>query len=343
MTAVPAAFLAAAGLCAGAGEPGPSGAPPALEVRISALVEARSPAWPEVDPEAVIDTGALSWRRKVFLGSSREIPVRSREVERALADALAVLPPGTRSRTFKVLDAIGKWVSASIAEDAGPLGTPSSWRPADEVIGSGHGNAFERVRVMTAMLRAAGIPAKPSFNGVPMAVIFTAAPRDPGAWTVWDPLHPSGSFRWLPVGWLPLRGGEVPLVSSSPEGAPCTPAVEVRRWAGREEVSRAWETVGRLGAFPSNPVEPLAAGTAAWWEIWITTLVLDPDPGAVTLRVPLPFVPELRTGTRDQSVWLSDPKRLRSTEQWSETDQRVGGLVHGLSVRISAPPRGGGS
>lgn len=338
MRPVPAAVLAAFLACNGVSAPAEA-APAAsatLEVKICSFVEARLAEWPEIAPEAVIDSGALSWRRKAFLGSSAAIPVGAPEVRRALDDALAPVPPAARARTTKILDAIGAWISASVLEDPGPLSTPAGWRAADEVLRAGRGNAFERVRALVALLRAAGIPAKPGFNGVPMVVLFTAQPRDPGEWTVWDPLHPAGSFRRLPVAWLPLRAGEVPLVTTRPAGLPCRVSVKVRRWADREEARRGWETVGRIGAFPSNPVEPLPVETSAWWEVWIMEVAFDADPGAVTVTVPLPFAPELKYGARDQAVWLPNPARLKSVEPWSETDQRLGGLIHGLRVRLSA-------
>ncbi|MEK7476175.1 MAG: transglutaminase domain-containing protein [Candidatus Coatesbacteria bacterium] len=339
MSLILAACIAAASSAA------PSAAvPPGFEVRICALVEAPAAAWSGIQPEAVIDPAALSWRRKAFLSSSATIPVASPEVRRALSAALASVPSASRSRTIKVLDAVGAWVSASVLEDPEPLRTPGDWRGADEVIRTGHGNAFERVRVLVALLRAAGIPAKPGFNGVPMVVLFVApgSASLPGEWTVWDPLHPAGSFCRLPVAWMPLRAGDVPLVATAPAGLPCRVTVATRRWAGRDDVRRAWETVGRIGAFPSNPAEPLPVGTPAWWEIWIIGVAFDGDPGAATVTVPLPFAPELKYGTRDQTVWASDPARLKAVDQWSETDQRLGGLVHGLRIRLSRSAAGGG-
>jgi hypothetical protein len=300
------------------------------------LVEARAAAWPEIPPEARIDRGALSWRRQALLGSGPGIPVRADEVLRALSAALASVPAGSRDRTVKVLDAVGAWVSASVAETQLPLETPASWQAADAVLRAGRGNPFERVRVLVAMLRAAGIPARPSFNGVPVVVLFVtpvgASPT--GDWTVWDPLHPSGSFRKLPVAWLPLRAGEVPLASTTPPGIACRPSASVRRCVGRGEADRAYETAGRIGAFPSNPAEPLPVNAAAWWEVWIMGVAFDADPGRVSVTVPLPFVPELRTGTRGQVVWVSDPSRLKAVEPISETDQRLGGLTHSLRVQL---------
>jgi hypothetical protein len=139
------------------------------------------------------------------------------------------------------------------------------------------------------------------------------------------------------VAWLPLRAGEVPLVATVPAGLAVRPSVTVRRYATREAAALAQAAAGRTGEFPTDAPPPLAADTPAWWEVWILGAAFDGDPGAATVIVQLPFVPGLRTGTRDQSVWVSDPARLGKVEPLSETDQRLGGLLHVLRIRIRNP------
>ena len=176
----------------------------ALEFKVCSLVQAQAPGWKEIPAAAVIDRGRLSFKKKVFLESTRTIPVWSPTLKKALAEALKDLSPAERKRTRPVLDAIGKWAAGNLREEPESLACPGAWRSAPQVVKAGGGNRFEVCRAIVGMLRAAGIPARPTFNGVPLFYLYVTPPGKSGFWTVWDPVHPSGSSRRLPVLWLPI-------------------------------------------------------------------------------------------------------------------------------------------
>ncbi len=322
----------------------PAGPAPALEFKVCALVQARAAAWPKIPDNARIDPQRLSFKRKVFLESRKAIPVWAPGVKRALAEAVKGLKAGDRKRTAKVLDAIGSWSAETLTEDPSSLPCPTSWRTAAQVLRDRRGNAFELVRALTAMLRAAGIPARPTFNGVPVIYLYVTPAGKRGFWTVWDPRHPSGSFRRLPVLWLPLRAGEVPLISTKPKGLACRPAIEGRRFASQGEATRTFKFLKAAGRFPDKSAELLPADTKSWWEVWAIGAEVVPEPQeAFSAMVPLPFIggyygqKDISFGTREHGVWVSAPKRLKRVEPpHAQTDQRLGGLVLTLQVHFRA-------
>lgn len=304
-------------------------------VKVVALVEAGPASWPAVPADARIEPDAVPARRREFLKSAPGIPVKAPAVARALAAALAPLPRDARRSVAKVLDALADWTGRELAEVPGPVGAPAGWRDAAAVLADRRGNAFENVRALVALCRAAGIPARPSFNGVPMVVVYATPREGPGAWSVWDPLHPSGSFRALPVLWLPLRAAEILPVAVKP-AAGCRVVLECRRVADAAAARAVFASTRATGAFPAEAAAPLAAGTPRWWEVWTIGAAFDvPPPAGTTLRVPLPYVKELGYGTRDHGVWTSDPARPgAATPPLAETDQDLGGLVMTLAVRL---------
>jgi len=323
----------------------------ALEFRVVSLVEARAAGWPAIPEDAGGDPDRLSFRRRACLAPTAAIPVRDPAVRAALTLALAPLDRPDRRRTARVLDAIGEWTAGAIAESA-ETGNPAAWRTAAATIRDGTGQAWERLRVLVALARAAGIPARPSFNGVPVALVWiTASPAagrtspKPGAasagfWTVWDPLHPSGSFRALPVLWQPFGSEEVPPLAVAPPGTACRPLLEGRRYARRADAAQAFEAVRATGRFSDPVPAPLVAGSTAWWEVWSIGAVFDPaPPGSCTATVPLPFVKEMSYGARERGVWISDPARLRSVSApLARTDQELGGLKISIAVRLKPAP-----
>lgn len=341
------------------------------------LVEARAAGWPAIPAEARIDPDRLTLRRRACLASTRAVPVRDPGVRAALAAALAGLDRADRHTTARVLDAIGEWTATAVAESGVP-GDPASWRAATAALQERSGHAWERLRVLVALARAAGIPARSSFNGVPVAVVWiTGSPgggprlRRPGSggpgtqgrdaeqrspdvrrtppknvaasagfWTIWDPLHPSGSFRVLPVLWLPSGAEEIPPVLMTPPAAACRPLLDGRRYLTLADASHAFAAVRATGRFPDVATDPLEAGTAAWWEVWSIGAVFDPGPpGPCTATVPLPFVKELAYGARERAVWISDPARLKSVSApLARTDQDLGGVRMSIAVRLKAAP-----
>jgi hypothetical protein len=312
--------------------------PRPLEFRVCALVQARAAAWPAILADAVIDPDRLSFRRKTFLEPSDGIPVRAPEVRRALATALKGLKPGERKRTRAVLDAIGSGVASGITEEAA-LASPVAWRTAAQVFKDGRGNPFELVRALVALARAAGIPARPSFNGVPVVLVYvmSSAPGRTGTWTVWDPLHPSGSFGRLPVLWIPLRSGDVLPVTVKPRETACVPRIAGRRILAQAEAVRVYEFVKANGTFPVAEAGDLDVSAPEWWEVWTIGAGLDPGPGETVVTVPLPFVPEAGYGAREHAVWSSDPSRVKPDLQpHAQTDQYLGGLL--LTVRVVISP-----
>jgi hypothetical protein len=221
------------------------------------------------------------------------------------------------------------------------VAAPFAWRDAAAVLHDRRGNGFELARALVALCRAAGIPARPSFNGVPVTVLYAAPRQGPGAWTVWDPLHPSGSVRVLPVLWLPLRAGEIPPVAVKwPPGArrpeDCRLVMECRRMVDEASARGTFAVLRTTGGWPVADALPLAADAAAWWEVWSIGLscATEPPPGT-SLRVPLPYVKELGYGTRDHAVWTSNPDRPAAvTAPQAETDQDLGGILMTLAIRL---------
>jgi hypothetical protein len=310
-----------------------------LELKAVALVESRAPSWKAVPESARIDVQGLSFKRKFFLEGRSAIPVRAPEVRKALAEALKPLSKGDRSVTREVLKAVEEWTATSLTESVGPLACPSAWLPADQVLKNRAGNRFELVRAVTAMLRAAGIPARPSFNGLPMVCIFVVPARGNGFWTVWDPFHPGASLARLPVLWLPLRAEEVALAATKPETG-CEPLVEGRRYPRREDALAAFASMKATGAFPPGAIEPLSADAGTWWEVWAVGAKIDAVPEKKTsVSFPLPFViePASRCGTRDWAVWISEPARMKGRPSaHTRTDQQLGGIL--MEVRVDLKP-----
>jgi len=270
------------------------------------------------------------------------IPVRPAEVRQALTEALKPLSRPDRSDTREVLRAIGEWTTANLAEVEGPLACPPAWHPADQVLRERRGNRFELVRAVVAMLRLAGIPSRPSFNGLPMVCLFAVPAGGKGFWTVWDPFHPSASLSRLPVAWLPLRAEEVPLVSTKPESLACEPQVEVRRFADRAEAEAVYAVIKGTGSFPAVDTAPLSADAREWWEVWAVGARIDDSPApVVSVSIPLPFViePQSRCGTRAWGVWISEPARLKGRPSaHTRTDQELGGILMGVRVDIRPAP-----
>jgi len=311
-----------------------------LEVKAVALVEGHAPAWKQVPASARIDPQGLSFKRKVYLEGRSAIPVKAPEVRTALAEALKPLSRADRAGTRDVLKAIEEWTAGNLTEVEGPLACPSAWRSSAQVLKDRTGNRFELVRAVTAMLRSAGIPARPSFNGLPMVCLFVVPAGGIGYWTVWDPFHPSASLTRLPVLWLPLRAEEVPLVSVNPEGGVCEPSVEGRRYARRAEADAAFASIKSTGSFPVGEAEPLPADAKEWWEVWSVGAKFDGLAGPkASASFPLPFViePQSRCGTRDWAVWVSDPARIKGRPSaHTRTDQQLGGIL--MSVRVDIRP-----
>jgi len=310
-----------------------------LELKAVALVESRTPAWKPVPEYSRIAVQGLSFKRKVFLEGRSAFPVKAPEVRKALAEALKPLSKVDRTVTREVLKAIEEWTATSLTESEGPLACPSAWLPADQVLKNRAGNRFELVRAVTTMLRAAGIPARPSFNGLPMVCIFVVPARGNGFWTVWDPFHPSASLARLPVLWLPLRAEEVALVASKPELV-CEPLVEGRRYPRKEDAVAAFASVKATGSFPPGDAEPLPADAATWWEVWAVGAKIN---GSIdkkaSLSFPLPFViePQSRCGTREWGVWISDPAQMNGKPSaHTKTDQQLGGIL--MNVRVDLKP-----
>jgi hypothetical protein len=319
----------------------------ALEFRVCTLVQARAASWPPVPADAVVDPGRLSFRRRAFLESGDGIQVGATAIKRALAAALRDLKQGERRKAVPVLNAIGEWVAASLFEEPS-VSCPHAWRTAAQVIKDGRGNPFELVRALVALVRLAGIPAKPSFNGVPVTLVyvFSNSPGKPGFWTVWDPLHPSGSFNRLPVLWVPLRSGDVSPVSVKPPGIECVPRIEGHRFASQASAVRAYDFLKANGRFPEkapNQIDmELSADAVEWWEVWAIGADLEPGPGGIAVTVPLPFVKEAGYGTREHAVWSSEPALIRpDPTPHAQTDQYLGGLLVTVRIGIMAAPSAG--
>lgn len=309
------------------------------EIRVVALVESRAPAWKQIPASARIDVQGLSFKRKVYLEGRTAIPVKAPEVRKALVAALKTLSKEDRLLTREVLKAIEEWTADNLTETGGVLTVPSTWRSAAEVLKEKSGNRFELVRAITAMLRAAGIPARPSFNGLPMVSLFVVPARGYGFWTVWDPFHPSASLTRLPVLWLPLRAEEVALVSTRPV-VMCEPGIEGRRYISRAEAEMAFATLKTTGVFPSGDVEPLSADAKEWWEVWAVGAIFTGSiEKTTTVTFPLPFViePQSRCGTREWGIWTSGPVRLKGKPSaHTRTDQQLGGIL--MDVRMDIRP-----
>jgi hypothetical protein len=291
-----------------------------------------------MSPGAVIDPERMGFRIRASLKPTREVPHRDPAVRKALSAALSGLSRGDRTNTSRVLAAIGEWTAANVAESAESPGDPSGWRSAATAIVDHQGHPWERMRVLVALARAAGIPAGESFNGVPVALAWgcSGTGRKTGAWTVWDPLHPSGSFSRLPVLWLPLGAEEVVPVAVAPVLRPCRPVLDGRRYMTLADATRAYDAVRSTGAFPDPVADPVSADAAGWWEVWsIGGRFDDGPPGRCTVTVPLPYVRELEFGGHDRAVWISDRSQLRSVSlPLSRTDQELGGVRMSLAIRL---------
>ncbi len=308
--------------------------PPALslEIKVCALVQAKAPAWQEIPETAVIDPGRLSYKKKVFLESRSEIPVWASSVKRALQEAASPLSSRDRKSLPKMLDAIREWIAANLNEEAEVSGCPAAWRSGGQVLAEKKGNKFELARAAVAMLRAAGVPARPTYAGSPLAYIYVTPRGKSGFWTVWDPFTgcPAGT---LPVLWLPLQAEEVSLASVHPKTASCRPVLEGRRYADRELAAAAYEYCKENGRFSDESGWLPDRETADWWEVWTIGVQLEPDSGEHSLVFPLPFVKDKGYGAREHAVWISDPSALKRTSRLlSRTDQKLGGIL--LSVKV---------
>lgn len=315
----------------------------ALEVKLCALAEARAPGWPALPADAPLDRERLSWRRRVPLEPTRAIPVRAPEVRRALDEALAGLKGARRKQLGPVLDAIGEWFAARVADDPAPPGNPAGWRSGDQVLREGKGNGFEQVRALAALVRAAGIPARPSCNGVPLLLVYAAPADRPGFWTAWDPLHPGASAARLPPLWVPLRAEDVVPVETSPAALSCTVLLEGRRFASREEAAVVYQLLTERGAFPAGAGPALPASAESWWEVWSVGVACDlPAAEAATVRLVYPFAKDAGLTTREHAVWTSEPARLgRVSRPLARTDQELGGLLMRVEVALRPAPAPG--
>lgn len=310
----------------------------ALEVKVCALVSARAAAWQDIPEDARIDDGRISFKKRVFLRGKKPIVTGSREVKKALSEALAGMTAGGKRATGKVLEALGEWARRQLEETADLEGYPGGWRGSDEVLSGRKGNAFEIARALTAMARSAGIPARPSYNGVPVICVYVTPAKKSGYWTVWDPMHQGVSVLRMPVMWLPLDAGEVPLVDTEPGGLASRVFARGRRYEEKEEARKAFEKLGADGVFPDDEEEAcLSAEAGEWWEVWEIGAEFDPAPGEFEVSLAVPFVPEMDYGTRDKAVWISDPGRKFRALPHSETDTRLGGLVYTMKVRVKPP------
>ena len=303
-----------------------------LEIKVCTLVQAKAPGWDEIPETAVIDPGRLSFKKKVFLESRSEIPVWASSVKRAIQEATGSLNSRDRKSLPRVLDAIKEWMSGSLVEEAEVSGCPADWRSGGQVLAERKGHRFELARAAVALLRAAGIPARPTYAGSPLAYIYVTPRGKSGFWTVWDPFT-GGSAGVLPVLWLPLRAEEVSLASVQPKTAFCRSVLEGRRYADRERAATVFEYCAANGEFPDEYDWLPDRGTPDWWEVWTIGVELEPDSKEVSLVFPLPFVKDKGYGTRKHAVWASDPSALkRISRMLSRTDQKLGGIV--LSVKV---------
>jgi len=312
-----------------------------LEVKVCALVTAHAAGWQEIAPDARIDEGRISFKKKAFLKGKGPIAT-AREAQKALREALAGLSPGDRKVTGKVLDAVGEWARLGLEETAGLEGSPQTWRDSTAVLTERKGNSFEVARALAAMVRAAGIPARPSFNGVPVICVYITPARKPGYWTVWDPMHPSAAVLRMPVMWLPIDAGEVPLVETEPEGLASRVFARGRRYEEKDEALKAYEMLRTDGVFPEDGEEAfLSAESKQWWEVWEIGAEFDSaPPGEFSVSMVVPFVPEIDYGTRDKAVWISDSTRSFRALPHSETNTRLGGLVYTMKVRVRSAAGG---
>lgn len=305
--------------------------------RVAALVQAGPANWPRLPDDATIRPAAATRFVRPYLEPGPGIPVKSPAVAKALAEALAPLAAADRRNVRTVLDALGEWAAVTLAEDHGPVPAAGTWRDAARVLADRRGHAFERLRALTALARAAGIPARPTFNGVPVMLVHATKPGGPGIWTVWDPFHPVAAARLLPVAWLPLRGGDLPPVVFEPAGMPVGPLhIEVRRYGDRGAAALDLGAVRATGRFLPEPPPPLPAGALDWWELWIIGADPVPPAGRWSAVVALPYVRDLEYGTREHAVWIAEPARPPAvTGPLSETDPAAGGIV--MTLKLSFP------
>ncbi len=317
----------------------------ALEVKLVTLVQARTPQWRSIPDEALIAGARLSYKNRVFLESSGGMTVRAPEVRKALREALEAVPAGERDRLGRVLEAIRGWAGANLEVAPSSLSCPASWRDAAELLREKRGNRFEIVRALAAILRAAGVPARPTFNGEPVIYLYVTGSRGGGFWTVWDACQWNSASASLPVLWLPLRAEEVQPVWSDSDGVCPDLALQGRRFLSREEAQSAFLEVKETGVFPASEREEdkVEQDRGSWWEVWAIGARLEPEPSqAFDLFFPVPFVKELEYGMREHAFWVSDPRRLgRISRINARTDQVLGGLT--LTVRVSLVPAPAGA
>lgn len=308
-----------------------------LEVKVCALVQAKAPEWEAIPASAVIDPGRLSFKKKVFLESRKEIPVWANSVKRSLNEATSSLSSRDRKSLPKVLSAIEEWMAGNIVGEQEIVNCPAVWRSAAQVLDEKRGNSFELARAAVAMLRAAGVPARPTYDGFPLVYIYVTPPGKTGFWTVWSPFS-AGSSRALPVLWLPLRAEEVALASIHPKSASCRPIMEGRRYADEEKARHAFAHCKENGRFPEGESWLPGSGVKDWWEVWTIGAELGPASETVSMVFPLPFVKGKGYGTREHAVWISDQSVLsKSSRMLSRTDQMLGGLL--LSIKVWIEPK----
>lgn len=308
----------------------------AVEIKVCALVQASAPGWQPIPATARIDPGRLSFKKKVFLESRREIPVWASSVKRSLQEATSSLPVRDRKSLPKVLSAIREWIGRNLVRETDIADCPAAWRSAAQVLEEKKGNSFELARAAVAMLRAAGVPARPTYDGSPSVYIYVTPPGKEGFWTVWAPFSAGASSGW-PVLWLPLRAEEVSLASTQPKSIPCRPILEGRRYADQAKAQAAFAYCKEQGRFPEEDDRLPDTEAKDWWEVWTIGAELGPSPGTVSVVLPLPFVKGMGYGTREHAVWISDPAALKKISRLiSQTDQSLGGLL--LSVRIWLEP-----
>lgn len=314
-----------------------------LEVKVAALVQASPPGWKSIPAKAQIMPDRLSFRRRAFLKSRKGMLVWSHSVKRTLAEVLGPIPVARRDMLPDLLDALRDWSAANLFVEVGPPGCPESWRDAGKVLAEKRGNRFELIRALVTILRAAGVPARPTFNGEPVIYLYATAPGEPGFWTVWDPFSQDDDFMLWPVLWLPLRAGEVPIVSIDPAWESCQPMLAGRRFASREDAAAAFARFKKDGSLPARSADGPAvlAKAPQWWELWSVGIKMEPAPREEFAVVfPLPFVQHLGYGIREHAFWVSEPVRLKKVHRiHAQTDQELGGLLISVKAQFSPAPR----
>jgi hypothetical protein len=166
--------------------------------------------------EAGVKTFPL--RVREFLQPSKYYDFKDPYFKKRAAALFLDMSPKDRKNSAAISGFVMDFVSVSVtaASDSAPpsLDPHEIYRPASAVLRDMSGNTIEKYRLITALLRYAGVPARVSYWNDSYVAEYYSMPADmhKGS-TSWQPLDLSGAYgvsggRVIPISWNPVDNRE---------------------------------------------------------------------------------------------------------------------------------------